>query len=1380
MSKDDSVFDFSVSRRAFLATVAAASATIPSLAADPEAPSRFRFRVRRPRDLMNLDFEFINFEVHRGYLCTSGDQGLVVVTHGPQNLAEATFTDPDPDQISDWKKLDSTPENAPPVRAYLAGPSRLVFRAPMGAKLPLDLSCRTSEAGPGPCCGAVVEPGTGICPECGRMPAAVVDYWLRTLTEWNLKVPAAANALGKPGAPTPIIEPGATETSLEVPFRLMISPYTEDIEVATSADPLPYDSLSEAMTRGRATLWHASLRSRQKLSPPTADPKDFDLPVELKPPTRLTLRAKAVWTPDINVRHIATYYPENQPLSLRAMTRRRLVEQMSAEESWIDAERLILTSLGATANLAYTSTAAWDEILAKQLAAESAPPKLQPDEPAGNACDNNLAFWRHRMTMGRDQYFVEAYYVFGIPLLLPAIFVSVTQRHFAARKPNGGSAGPQGAFLLERCFILLTDPKRQFPPGTNPLGRSMPFKKIEIRETRSPYLQNPTRHPMGQVNGNGGKIVDRSDPAYEEPANAVIDRNGVDVDTGFYFFPKTLDGKYFRWSSVVEDDKHQQALSEDVTLLFASNALNGQRLWEKVQPGLKEWKTNGTAVTFAPDQPTLDVSSAIATTKSFLDRPASAPVPDPFAFLDSERQVVKAIGDALRKKFDGFGTTAERVNYLKAVTRDKLQQILADAQQSVAPLARLREEAITAIARAALAIDTSTDAMLNDVLRQLCNADIASTALELKSLKLDFFRVDKLYSDINTIRAAIDSIAAADVPAYITAAKSKLSSLDSSFRAKIEAQLDGLAGFGNFDTSSPANSVRETAKAARAYFQQIADFRETAKTLGVDKFQATLDEAQAVVPAMKALVGQSATQAVKLIDSYTALGINSVGSSAFGEVVGMLNEGAAMADRIKTGLASPQAMVAGLSRDLGALVADSKAQLLQMAGLPAAPPDLVNAVPDAKLFGVIPLRELLGVLAAGEMPTINLLQTPESITHVWEWIMPLRPSYSLGVLTLHIDPKKAPKPVRLWVRLKTTIELGKPQALVDGLKPVAKIELDGFLGQWDESKRVTVRDRSETFHVVLQELINAQFYSLEFSARYTSGESVKPKIEPQFKDIEFLGPLRFVRDFQERLKNLSGFEIVLSPVQIGVGLSISIPPFAFGVVAIRNIRLVTKFLMPLQTNPLRYEFGFCSWEQPFELSVMGFAGGGFFAAAFQTDGYRDIRGALEFGGSLAFEVAVASGGVHVRAGIYGRMANGTTEIMGYVRAWGELSVLGLINASVTFLLGLVYRNANGSNELFGVCEVTVSIDILFVFSGDVTIRMEKRFIGSDDSGAAYRLISHLSERTAAMQVAAPAIPRRSYFSRRGIVNGRFDWNPKDEGASLKHWNTTYYAQFGDD
>ena len=193
-----------------------------------------------------------------------------------------------------------------------------------------------------------------------------------------------------------------------------------------------------------------------------------------------------------------------------------------------------------------------------------------------------------------------------------------------------------------------------------------------------------------------------------------------------------------------------------------------------------------------------------------------------------------------------------------------------------------------------------------------------------------------------------------------------------------------------------------------------------------------------------------------------------------------------------------------------------------------------------------------------------------------------------------------------------------------------------------------------------------------------------------------------------------------------------------------------------------------------------FAGGGFFAAALQTDGYRDIRGALEFGGSLAFDVAVASGGVHVRAGIYGRMANGTTEIMGYVRAWGELSVIGLINASVTFLLGLVYRNANGSNELFGVCEVTVSIDILFVFSGDVTIRMEKHFIGSDDSSGTHRLLSHLSARAVAEQVTAPAVPRRSYFTRRGVVDGRFDWNPKDEGASLRSWNTSYYAQFAND
>src|SRR5207248_1429609 len=101
-----------------------------------------------------------------------------------------------------------------------------------------------------------------------------------------------------------------------------------------------------------------------------------------------------------------------------------------------------------------------------------------------------------------------------------------------------------------------------------------------------------------------------------------------------------------------------------------------------------------------------------------------------------------------------------------------------------------------------------------------------------------------------------------------------------------------------------------------------------------------------------------------------------------------------------------------------------------------------------------------------------------------------------------------------------------------------------------------------------------------------------------------------------------------------------------------------------------------------------------------------LEGALEFGGSLAFDVGVASGGLYVMAGMYFRVTKSQTTLSGYLRAGGSLSVLGLIHASVEFLLAVSYRSrtedGRSYSELYGTATVTVSIE-LFLFSIDVHI-----------------------------------------------------------------------------
>ena len=92
---------------------------------------------------------------------------------------------------------------------------------------------------------------------------------------------------------------------------------------------------------------------------------------------------------------------------------------------------------------------------------------------------------------------------------------------------------------------------------------------------------------------------------------------------------------------------------------------------------------------------------------------------------------------------------------------------------------------------------------------------------------------------------------------------------------------------------------------------------------------------------------------------------------------------------------------------------------------------------------------------------------------------------------------------------------------------------------------------------------------------------------------------------------------------------------------------------------------------------MIFGGGGFFHIELDTDGMRMLEASFEFGATAALDIGVASGEVHIMAGIYFSLQRkeGSTELApiltGYLRLGGSLNVLGLIRVSVEFNLSFV-------------------------------------------------------------------------------------------------------------
>ena len=239
--------------------------------------------------------------------------------------------------------------------------------------------------------------------------------------------------------------------------------------------------------------------------------------------------------------------------------------------------------------------------------------------------------------------------------------------------------------------------------------------------------------------------------------------------------------------------------------------------------------------------------------------------------------------------------------------------------------------------------------------------------------------------------------------------------------------------------------------------------------------------------------------------------------------------------------------------------------------------------------------------------------------------------------------------------------------------------------------------------------------SLMFSARTGSKPDVAVDLHPGDRMIEFGGPLEFVNELRSIIPS-NGFSdppsLSVTPSGISASYSINIPSVAVGIFALEHVSIGAGFLLPFDARPAEVRFNFCERQRPFSLTVSLLGGGGFFAIGLGTEGVREIEAAVEFGAALSINLGVASGSVEIKAGIYFHWKTKTVELAGYVRLHGELSVLGLISASLTFNLQLAYLKENGRSVVWGEASIEVEIEILFL-SFSVSVSCRREFGGSD-------------------------------------------------------------------
>jgi hypothetical protein len=255
----------------------------------------------------------------------------------------------------------------------------------------------------------------------------------------------------------------------------------------------------------------------------------------------------------------------------------------------------------------------------------------------------------------------------------------------------------------------------------------------------------------------------------------------------------------------------------------------------------------------------------------------------------------------------------------------------------------------------------------------------------------------------------------------------------------------------------------------------------------------------------------------------------------------------------------------------------------------------------------------------------------------------------------------------------------------------------------------------QNFAINLLNKTSLQFITINFdSLKFTSTNGSQPHCDVQIKNVEFGQALTFVKNLQNLLNPSEGPYLILAPSGLTAGFRFSLPKVSAGGFSLKNLRFDASIVLPFTGDPARFKFAISSRDNPFQLSVGIFGGGGWFSLSIGLDGVDETELGLEFGLAGDISIGVATGYGRVMAGIYIRYQKGKgVELAGFIDIAGHVDVLGLISLSLSVYYGL---RRLSSGQCFGEATITVKIE-MFMFDVEVHLHTEKQFAGDSSGGA---------------------------------------------------------------
>jgi hypothetical protein len=532
---------------------------------------------------------------------------------------------------------------------------------------------------------------------------------------------------------------------------------------------------------------------------------------------------------------------------------------------------------------------------------------------------------------------------------------------------------------------------------------------------------------------------------------------------------------------------------------------------------------------------------------------------------------------------------------------------------------------------------------------------------------------------------------------FVPNSEANLAAVHNEFNAVANRERRAAAVPGQQVTFAPADAASENTR-----FMTLSLNFENEDATRDNFFKPRLFKANVRIPAVEQISGANTPTTIRLAPAFLAGGFDDPAnqSGLFAEVVTQDAGGAlasagldvAFSAQQAGGFATPNLAITSLTSRVGPLGGDVTKALANQFD-----PTQIFKKGLATLFGVFDLADLLPQGSADQnAPKMQVRRDGAAVITELDWISAVAPPpLPAAIVTFREYPDTV---------LTVHGEFRKELAAAAG----AAFTLRGVLNHFD----------LEFFNV-----LKVNFSQFTFTAASGSKIDVNVALDDS-TPVQFVGDLEFVEGLRALIPPGAfgdgvSIDLVQSPLGVKASLGLTLPPAEVGVFALKNISFFAGLTIPFLNGKPIVDFAFARRDNPFLLVVSLLGGGGFFHVELDTDGIRLLEAAFEFGAIAAIDIGVASGEVHIMAGIYFKMEKkvspqfGNKEVMmstlcGYLRCGGKLSVLGLVSVSVEFYLCFTY--VVETKKASGRATLTVCVEIA-CFSKSVELTVERSFGG---------------------------------------------------------------------